>query len=208
MFNGKDFKEKFINLVKNIQGEGFDVETLIALNDSVYYYCAGKDPTPIFALNDRHSVFVYADIIGYGHGDYFEETEHLYRRLIKKGYTLLYKIPLQSLGGFAIKNATATLWQNGNKNFALIYLQGDAGAMFNSLYNEVLPKCIVNIRYEFNGRQGQLSRLKNCENEVDFVMGYCFNSEYRIVEEFDYYGDYGEKRIKFFSKTNMFDDYD
>ena len=152
------------------------------LSNSLFYYCCGKDPSPIYAFKDKMLLYVYVDKKNF--------EQELINRLINSGYTLKENRKVftdnfqsSSLYKFIIKD----------KTIYLLYIQGDACAVYKTLFKNCIPLCICNYRYEMANR----TILEKVENEVMFIMGHCFNKNYTLVEEYDYFGDYSfNKKIK------------
>lgn len=63
-----------------ISGVCQDLENA-ALEQSLFSYCCGKDPTPIAAFGSEHPLYVHADLVDCGQGDFRGETGELYGRL-------------------------------------------------------------------------------------------------------------------------------
>ena len=49
MFNNINFD--FDNFIKTLKDKDYKTEFTYLLQNSMFYYCCGKDPTPILALN-------------------------------------------------------------------------------------------------------------------------------------------------------------
>lgn len=166
------------------------------LGQSLFYYCCGKDPTPIIAFGSDYPLYIYSDIVNYGDGDFEYETKVLYDRLNKAGFKLVDVCKLKKSGCLRnAKNAVLTLWTSPqNKAFSLLYVQNNAVKTFCDIYsdgsNYIQPKCICNYRNE-----GNFIFLNDIEKRTEFVLGYCYNKKYRRVAEYNYYGDY-EKQSK------------
>ena len=63
--------DKLCNLFENGISNDDDRELLA---NSLFYYCCGADPSPIMAFGSDYHLYVYADIVDYGHGDFNNET--------------------------------------------------------------------------------------------------------------------------------------
>lgn len=163
------------------------------LEKSLYYYCCGKDPTPIISFKSKFPLYVYADIIDYGVGDFQDETGELYRRLLSNS---LRRDDVRKLMLPEFKNAELTIWRTIiGKQFALLYVQGDAKKVFTRLYGnegrQLLPKCICNYRYEItDGTSKTREYLYEIEKKVEYVMGYHYSDSYRKIRGYPYLGDY------------------
>lgn len=144
------------------------------LKNSLYYYCCGKDPTPIIAFKSNYPLYVYADIIDYGIGDFQEETNELYHRLSSHS---LKRVDTHKLISHTFKNAELTIWRPiRGKEFGLLYVQGDAKKVFTSIYDNNgklnLPKCVCNYLYEIIGDSGNTrDYLFEIEQKVEYVLG-------------------------------------
>lgn len=169
----------FDTLQKMIESNKIDKNIL---SNSLFYYCCGKDPSPIYAFKDKMVLYIYVDKKNLSH--------ELINRLINNGYILQENKIIDndnfqstSLYKFTIKD----------KNIYLLYIQGDACDVYKMLFNNCVPLCICNYRYEMTNR----AILEKAETEVMFIMGHCFNKNYVLVDEYDYFGDYSfNKKIK------------
>ena len=169
------------------------------LGNSLFYYCCGKDPTPVIAFGSEYPFYVYADLVRYGHGDFDTEVNELLKRLKEKGFKLLKKEKLREIGvGRKIKTILLTKWADKNGTFYLAYLQGDALVVFDSLYrddikgcNSIQPRCICNYRYDCDNPIWERNKLSFLEKRAEYLFGYCYSDKYRCIGEYDYYGDYG-----------------
>lgn len=201
MFNNINFD--FDNFIKTLKDKNYKNEFTYLLQNSMFYYCCGKDPTPILALNKEYPLFVYADIVDYGRGDFGQTTEKLYDRLKKK------KLTLKKIENFnfdeSFKNSTLSLWEGENSSFLLLYVQGDATKIFKYIYNNnhkiICPKCICNIKYEMN-----TSYFLQIEKEISFILGYCYSENFSKINEFNYYGDYNVLNKKVYLYKNLYFD--
>ena len=167
------------------------------LGQSLFYYCSGKDPTPIIALGAKIPLYVYVDSLHFDDDAFSSATAELYARLKKHGFLLCEKRNLEPNGRLSeCSNADATLWKNASgESFLLLYVQGDAALTYGSIYadeeNYIQPKYICNYRYELRDR-GLLSQV---EKRVEYILGHCHDPKYRCIDEYAYYGDYGEKDV-------------
>ena len=96
------------------------------LSSSLFYYCCGKDPTPIVAFGDKYKLYIYSDIlIGV---DFLAETQALCERICNVGYNLQWNKALTPTARWE-KGTNIYLSQfgvpNGN-NFFLLFIQADA----------------------------------------------------------------------------------
>ena len=160
------------------------------LGNSLFYYCCGKDITPIRAFGHKYPLYIYSDIIDYGLGDFYNETQLLYSRLEKHGFKLLDKREIK-----ADKKTVLTMWNSPQQeSFFLLYAGYDAVSTFKSIYsdngNYIQPKCICNYRCEINS-----DYFSAIEKRTEYILGYCFSDKYNRIAEYDYYGDY-EKNTK------------
>ena len=156
------------------------------LGESLFYYCCGKDPTPIIAFSHTYPLYIYADVVNYGGGDFYEETHLLYERLKGAGFTLLDRRELK-----INKRAVLTMWNSPQKSqFFLLYVGTDARQTFQMLYsdnnNYIQPKCICNYRYEMP----DMGILATVEKRAEYILGHCSSKKYQQIAEYDYCGDY------------------
>lgn len=161
------------------------------LANSTLYYCCGKDITPIVALSDKCSLFVYADIIEYGEGDFCSELHEMHQRLYERGFVL--KSKKQFVEPRCRKNTEISEWATDKgKVFYILYVQCDASVLFRILYSEkinfIQPRCICNYRNEF---VDGINTLIDIEKRTEMILGHCTNEKYEMVAEYPYYGDYG-----------------
>ena len=152
------------------------------LPESLFYYCAGKDPTPILIFGARVPLYVYADHLRYSHGTPEEVLSILAHRLEKGGYT--------RIGGRPVDTELAaelSVWQDGEgARFSLLYLVADASDAYFSLYGgSTLPRYICNYRYEMNN-----ARLAPFEEKVEYILGHCHSPAHSAVADYPYRGDY------------------
>lgn len=185
------------------------------LGSSLFYYCCGKDPSPIIAFGSSYPLYIYSDIVDYGSGSFDLATTKLFLRICDAGYVLVKSRKLQCAGlSNNVTNAVLTLWKTHrygfplfsreNTTFCLLYVQSDAVKTFRNVYhdidkggnnNYILPKCICNYRYELVGRSD--TKFLTCLlNKVEYVFGHCYNDKYKCVAEYDYFGDYGDHNSK------------
>ncbi|MBQ2805009.1 MAG: hypothetical protein IJF10_03930 [Clostridia bacterium] len=181
------------------------------LGQSLFYYCSGKDATPIVAFQAQIPLYVYVDKLAGKKERFAETTRGLYARLHNLQFKLVETCQLQTVGRLrASLNAEATLWKatNGNQ-FAVLFVQGDAVATFANVYQEigthnyVQPQAICNYRYELPN----LGILAQVEKRVRYVLGHCFNAKYRCVAEFPYHGDYESDpncKVKLYERQYLF----
>ena len=191
--------EELLNIIKILENISYKYELIKVLEKSLFYYCCGKDITPILAFKDKYQLYIYDDILKYK--NYQKETEQLYDRLISEGFILKYQKDVSIIQGNSFfENATFTIWQTtDNKFFSLLYIQEDCVKVFKALFFRdylIYPKCITNIRYELT-----TSFFNQIEKEVEYVLGYCFSKNHIAIGEVCYKGDYGkEKVVKLFKK--------
>lgn len=158
-------------------------DLLPLLPESLFYYCAGKDPTPILIFGARVPLYVYVDLLKGGQRTPKDEIDELYRRLTKRGYALTESRTVPS----DQQVAERSVWlDREGERFSLLYLVGDATDAYFSLYGEdILPRCICNYRYEMNN-----SRLGPIEEKVAYILGHCHTGRHRATREYPYHGDY------------------
>lgn len=171
------------------------------LGQSLFYYCCGKDPTPIIAFGHDYPLYIYSDIVDYGSGDFDAETQILYERLEHAGFQLCDMREVK-LGDKSVLTMWNTLQE---KSFFLLYVKNDASEIFDKIYfdneknDDIKPKCICNYRYEFfegirkppygDSNHDFFNRI---EKRIEYIFGYCDNEKYQCIGEYDYYGDYGK----------------
>ena len=154
------------------------------LSHSLFYYCSGKDPSPIIAFEDQFPLYIYADLR--------TEPEALYQRLSERGFTLM-----DSKIGENHSCAISVWTGESGRPFGLLYVQDNANSTYLTLfsdtndqtYNLLLPKAVCNQRYGMPN--WEYTVLPSIEKRTEYIIGYCFNSKYRQIGYIDYYGDYG-----------------
>lgn len=182
------------------------------LAQSLFYYCCGADPTPIIAFGSDYPIYIYSDIINYGHGGSFEETTSLlYQRISKAGNRLVETCQLKKERQLCdAKDIVLTKWKDQQKNldFYLLYVQMEAVKTFDTIYHDldkgghgnfIQPKCICNIRYEFMDNYSW-SAMNVISKRVEYIMGYCHDDKYKCIAEYDYLGDYGDTTVRLFQR--------
>ena len=139
--------DKIYDLLKNGISDNEDRELLA---QSLFYYCCGKDPTPIIAFRADYPLYTYSDNVD--------------------------------------------------------YVQGDASKTFQDLYsddtnycNYIQPKCICNYRYEFF-EQKSPEFFNQIEKRTEYILGHCSNNKYKCIAEYDYYGDFGDSKVKLYHR--------
>ena len=174
-----------INILNLLKQGAQNIQTQALLKNSLFYYCSGKDVTPILAFKGDYPLYVYADLVNYGRGGFNELIGELLKRLKKASFYLLEeKKLLNGEFSFEYEQAHLSKWKDeNNKEFYLLFIQGDAVNVFNGIYycdmKETLPKCICNYRYEMNNR----AQLQKAEKKVQFVLGHCFNENFAKIKE-------------------------
>ena len=163
------------------------------LSHSLFYYCTGKDPSPIIAFEAQFPLYIYVDLC--------TDPDLLYRRLSDRGFLLRDS-------GYIEKHLCAiSVWTGENdRPFGLLYVQGNANDVFLNLYSDktdgsfnlLLPKAVCNQRYEMPNREYTV--FPSIEKRAEYIIGYCFNSKYRRVGLIDYFGDYGDNEIAVFRR--------
>ncbi len=165
------------------------------MGNSLFYYCSGKDPTPILAFGADFPLYIYVDIADSFNDDLME----LYDRLRSFGYKLGYGESIK-VGDRWHNNKNMVLSSWGapdGRGFRLANICGYAEDAFRRLYSDrnnfVQPRCICNYRYEFIDSKSRFSRefFEGIEKRTEFIFGHCFNDKYNMLSEFAYHGDYG-----------------
>ncbi len=188
-------KFNFDSIMQTLRSDTRSEERAALLSESLFYYCAGTDPTPVIALFDKFPLFIYSDILDYGRSDLEKENEKLKKKLIKHGFKLIEGETAEIAEGAALYE-----YLKNDISVFILYVAGDAWKTYEALYGRerlVLPRCIANIRYEMDTR-----RFAPIEKEAAFILGYSYSGVHRVIDKFEYYGDYSEKEVKFFARTN------
>ena len=151
------------------------------LKSSLFYYCCGKDITPICAFKNQYPLYVYADKLSTSRP--LDSTlEELYSRLKKQGFDMDGNHEPVNYD-FCV-SAYLSKWKQG---FYLLYLQGDAVNVYKGLYVNTMPKCIANCYYELGSRS---HFLRPYESKVSYILGHCFYPSFEKIASYDYLGDY------------------
>lgn len=170
------------------------------LGNSLFYYCCGKDPTPVIAFGSQYPLYIYVD----NDATELQTTVNILNgRIQAKNYSIVESrfIPRAKWHGACI----ITKWSDQcGKCFFLIYFQEDAEKIFSRVYgyeiNYVQPKCICNIRHNLR-KMGIISQL---EKRVQWIMGHCYNEKYYEESQHPYYGDYQEGKVSLYCRRFYF----
>lgn len=180
--------DNFEKICYQLESKNYSLELKNLLKNSLFYYCSGKDVTPISAFKEDYPIFLYADKLRNNSSIFNEEMTVLYQRIKKEKIELkcVHKLKLDE----NFINTEISLWQTSNGNFfILLFIQGDALNTYKSIYeNEclsILPKCISNIKYEMNN-----SYFLYIEKQVQYILGHCHDKNFIVVDSYDYKGDY------------------
>ena len=159
------------------------------LESSLFYYCCGKDPTPIAAFGERIPLYVYADSFRALRGSPSEVTAVLERRLQGGRMKKKEETPLPFPSSRGTEGAAAlSRWETETgEAFLLLFVRADACFAFARIYGELLPRCFCNYRYEMSNR----GSLELAERRAEFILGHCFDEAYLPVADLPYLGDYG-----------------
>jgi hypothetical protein len=163
------------------------------LSGSLFYYCAGVDPTPVNALSDEYPLFIYSDNLKYKDAALSEVFKKLTGRLLSLGFTLLDSRDIDILDGGIL----ARLTRDG-ADFLVLYIKGDSWDAYRKIYmrgDRLMPRCIANIRYEMNTRN-----FLPIERKVEFILGYSYSGIHTPTRKFKYLGDYSEKEVRLFAR--------
>ena len=188
-------------IIEMLESEELNCSQTILLEESLFYYCCGKDPSPISAFGSSFPLYVYVDSFIYVNESFDDALKILYERIEDLNFKLKSNDVLKPKGRIkrAI-NAQLSIWENEKREeFALLYLQADAIEGFIDLYESevsyLTPRCICNFLYEMR-TIGVLARI---ERDAEYIFGYSFNKSHCQIGEYPYLGDYGkEQKIKLF----------
>ena len=204
----ESIKDRIIRIVSRGIQDDLDCEIM---GNSLFYYCCGKDPTPITAFGGSFPLYVYVDIL-YS-GDFRSEIDELYHRLTFSGFKAAesYNIDASRLKGYKSEcrnlsvKSELTVWktQDGG-TFFLLYVKGNPEDTLYELYRHpqqgpILPKCICNILYEDN--HDQVFRV---EKRTEYILGHCHDNKYRKIAELEYLGDYGWEKVDLWHRRFYF----
>ena len=187
------------SIVKN--GIANDEERAL-LGNSLFYYCSGKDPTPVIAFGADYPLYIYSDT----DPDFISLTSGLYRRLQESGFKLIDSRSFRGGGRWEhAPDMDAAQWEAADGNaFCVLCLQNDAEDSFQHIYrdmsNFIQPKCICNVRYEFFDTHSA-DFFQQIEKRTEYILGYCYSNKHKEVCEYRYYGDYGqEEAVKLYRR--------
>ena len=159
------------------------------LSRSLFYYCCGKDPTPILAFRTAFPLYLYVDLCR--HREVEGEMAALCERLARKGIAAEPPRALSCHGRLsACHRALLSRLTVGGQGTLLLYLAGDANTVFPTLYGDILPRCIANIRYEMTRRHA----LSEAEEQVPLLLGHAYRHGATPLAEIPYHGDFGRER--------------
>ncbi len=158
------------------------------LAKSLYYYCAGCDPTPVLAFGAQIPLYIYVDTLRTA-PSFADATGKLYDRL-QGTFELIETVTIPTPNLRGAQNVTLTVWNDVERGaFYLLFIQQDAEEAFRVLYAEdtnfIMPACVCNIKYECT--KGILDTV---EKRVRYVLGHCFSDKYKVVDRAPYHGDY------------------
>ena len=170
------------------------------LGHSLLYFSCGKDPTPILLFGAAYPLYVYADIVDYGQGDFDEEMDELCRRIEKAGFARIRTIDLKINRA---KNARMIRWADSKgAEFVLLYVQGDAEDVYRNVYGDgnflLQPRCVCSICYELFSVTGKNHDiLFEARERAEYVLTEepSQGPNYKCISVHAYYGDYGERPI-------------
>ena len=152
----------------------------------MFYYCSGKDATPIVAFGSEIPLYVYSDSFKYMRLDFNSAVNELYSNIEKACYKReCTRRPPPTI----CKNAELSLWKDEKEQyFILLYTESDAINLYEKIYlkQKLRPKYFCNSRYEMSNR-GILERE---ERAAEYILGHCHYTEFSCVGEHEYLGDY------------------
>ena len=196
-------KDRIIQIASHGIQDDFDCEIM---GNSLFYYCCGKDPTPIAAFGESLPLYVYVDLLNssYGYGDFRTEIDELYHRLHLKGFKTVELCAVDAnVKGYNSKSmnlsvrSELSVWKTrGSNTFFLLYVKGDAEDTLDALYTDhrqglILPKCICNLLYE-----DYHPRIYQIEKRTEYILGHWNQDKYKKVGEVEYLGDYGLEKAE------------
>ena len=189
-------REIMNNFVASLESGRLSEAEKDLLGQSLFYYCSGNDPSPIVAFGSEIPLYVYVDSFVYIRESFSEKAKELYSRLdknkLKKKASVTPKLSGRLKTAY---NAELSLWESNDGNaFLLLFVQADAIDGYKSIYgssemNYIQPKYVCNYRYELRDR-GILDQL---EKRVQYILGHCHNSKYRLVGEIQHLDRSDEK---------------
>lgn len=194
----------------NIAEEMLHVDIRNILTNSCFYYCAGRDITPIMALENYIHSFIYCDNCMY---QKYDESLYIFKQKLRiNDYIEIQKINID-LEYFKLNNENMekiirslemqpfdtllskgefSIWEKNGHLYSIFYLCWDDICVWNNLYKKhlIYPTVICNIAPE-----SSLLRWDSCDenNLPKYVIGYGhhISESYNVIGEVEYFGDYG-----------------
>lgn len=195
MISGMELYNIIVNQLKN--GISEDSEWRDVLRRSLFYYCSGCDPTPVLVFEGKWKIYIYSDIIIQGTFD--EEFNKLCNYIAGEGFSLLKK---ENVNNPKWERCILSLWTDSKgRDFCLAFIKHDAVDLYKDIYlgiEKTIPVCITNINYEFYDSPNYSSRFFNNIKSL-YVLGYCFDSEYECIDEYNYYNT--NEKVQLFRKN-------
>ncbi len=164
-----------------------------SLRESLFYYCSGKDPTPIVGMYSDFPIFIYADKMRYGRGCLHEEALKLEKRLCAHGFKKERREEIDFCEG-----ALLYAFSKDSYRFLLLFVKGDAWKTYREIYEkyaDIIPRCIANYRYEMDARH-----FLSVERRAELILGHSNDGEHHPIKKLNYYGDYSGKYVTLYGR--------
>ena len=176
------------------------------LDNSCFYYCAGRDITPIIALEEKIFTYILCDtceLEGKNYSAFIIMFNEFENRLIKQGFKKNTNLGEYKLfeNYFNYKNMIShrpwemILYEKNGFYYCIWYLFCEDYITYNSLYviNEMKPTVICNINPE---NSKMLDKYEIGEILPEYVIGHTYgNEKYIKLKELKYYGDYSDNAV-------------
>ena len=79
----------FDNNTTLLEKLNLDKNHRVLLQESMFYYCCGKDPSPIIEFKEQYPLYIYVDKRNYSEELYDRLTKQNFKLSIKKNYLLM-----------------------------------------------------------------------------------------------------------------------
>lgn len=184
------------------------------LGSSLFYYCAGLDPTPIAAFGCKPSVYIFVDSFRYMRAEFDTGMGILQNRVTSLGYDFVGAVDPDAAGILAFATRARLFhFASGEGDILLLYLRATDADAYRNIYldgdednlgrsapceSHPVPECVCNYRYE-----GRSRLMERAEALSPFILGYAFGRRYEAISTHPYLGDYGnDRRVTLWRLTN------
>lgn len=184
------------------------------LGSSLFYYCAGLDPTPIAAFGCKPSVYIFVDSFRYMRAEFDTGMGILQNRVTSLGYDFVGAVDPDAAAILAFATRARLFhFASGEGDILLLYLRATDADAYRNIYldgdednlgryahreSHPVPECVCNYRYE-----GRSRLMERAEALSPFILGHAFGRRYEAISTHPYLGDYGnDRRVTLWRLTN------